>query len=66
MVPDEYGIFFYLTYRRSPRIDYRSDIADTYEKPVVQNRYKIRNESIEEFKENPKDQNPIIKGDGNA
>ena len=47
LIPVEDGVDFYLTYRENFKSDYRSDFADLYENPIVQNRYRITNELIE-------------------
>lgn len=52
IIPENSDIeYYYILYRDYPRIDFRSDIADLYERPVVQNRYRITNESVAEIQD---------------
>ena len=41
------GLFYYTTYKTAPRADWRSEMPKIFEKPRVQARYGITNESVD-------------------
>lgn len=60
------GLYYYTAYKAAPRNDWRAHMIEVFEKPRVQARYGITNESVKEELEKRANYEPKKSGDKNA